>query len=47
MIAEYMLTFITDRGLFSGKTFADFSIGEGINTDKMGIDECSRVLFQK
>ena len=47
MIAKYVLPFITDGGSVSIKTFTDFSTGEIVNTEKMGIDECSQVLFQK
>ena len=47
MIAENVLTFITDGGSFFGKAFTDFSIREVIDTEKMGIDERSQVLFQK
>ena len=47
MIAEYVLTFITDEGSVFDEMFTDFSIGEVINTEKMGMDEYSQVLFQK
>ena len=47
MVAENVLPVITDRGSVSGKAFTNFSTGEIVNTEKMGIDECSQVLFQK
>ena len=47
MIAENVLPVITDRGSVSGKAFTDFSIREVIDTEKMGMDERSQVLFQK
>ena len=47
MVTEYVLPFITDRGSVFDEMFTDFSIGEVIDTEKMGIDECSQVLFQK
>ena len=43
MVAENVLPFITDRGSVFGKAFTDFSIGEVIDTEKMGIDERSQV----
>ena len=47
MIAKNVLTFITDRGIVSGKAFTDFSIGGVIDTEQVGMDEGSQVLFQK
>ena len=47
MIAENVLTFITDRVAVSGKVVTYIGIGEVIDTEKMGIDEGSQVLFEK
>ena len=47
MVTYHVLPVILHRGSVSGKAFTDFSIGEVINTEKMGIDERSQVLFQK
>ena len=43
MVAENVLLVISDRIAVSGKVFSDSSIGEVIDTEKVGMDEGSQV----